>query len=177
MSRLLPRSKERIPRAMGGFSLPELMVVLAIIMLLAVISIPRYTKTIAKAEEAAAAATLRNVHTSQEAHRVVHGSYASNFRALQQQDGAPVVPEDGETGGGSSGEDIWVHNGYIYRLYRPNPLEYSLTAEPIRDRDSMQYFAMDTFGYIRPGDRPSGPGSGGGGEPPPPEPPPENPPS
>ena len=167
--------RERPSAGSSGFSLAEIMVVMAILLVLFVLALPRFSPALGRAREAAAAATMRSVHTSQEAYRVVHGSYSSNFQALQSSEGGPVVPPGDDTGSGSSGEDVWVHNGYIFRLFRPTPLEYTITAEPIRDRDALLYFDMNQFGFIVQSGRPRGPGAGaaGDGEPPEEEPPTE----
>lgn len=136
------------PAGPAGFSLPEMMVVLAILMLLVVLAVPNLQQATARAEEAAAVQTMKSVHTAQEAHRITHGSYAPDFQVLVGQGGAPVVPDEADTGGGGSGESLMVYHGYIFRLNRPLPEEYTLTAEPIHRRDSRPYYAMDHVGSI-----------------------------
>src|SRR3972149_10643423 len=90
-------------RRQKGFSLPELMVVLAIIMLLVVLAVPRYRKSKQLAENAAAQANLKSIHTAQEAHRISNGEYAPNFTTLAGPGRSlPVVGGDGGGDGGSS---------------------------------------------------------------------------
>lgn len=140
--------KPRRLRPQAGFSLPELMVVLAIIMLLTTLAVPRYRKAKQQAEDAAARATLNSVHTAQEAHRITHGIYAPDFKTLTATGGAPVAPDDADTGTGGSGESVMVYHGYIYRLTRTAPDEYTVTAEPVEDRDTRPRYTMDHLGSV-----------------------------
>src|SRR3989337_2711239 len=86
-----------------GFSLPELMVVLAIIMLLVVLAVPRYRKSKQVAEDAAAQANLKSIHTAQEAHRISNGEYAPNFTVLAGP-GRSLPGMGGGAGGAAGGE-------------------------------------------------------------------------
>ncbi|MFQ5724254.1 MAG: type IV pilin protein [Terriglobia bacterium] len=132
-----------------GFSLPELLVVLAILMLLAVLAVPRYQGVLEKAEEAKAKQTMHAIHTSQEAQRISRGSYSSSFDVLSSETGDPLASEEAETGGGTSAaESVMVFRGYIYRLNRATPTEYTVTAEPIRHRDSRPHYRMNQRGHI-----------------------------
>ncbi len=128
---------DRRPRE-KGFSLPELMVVLAIIMLLVVLAVPRYKKSKQLAEDAAAQANLKSLHTAQEAHRISHGEYAPNFATLAGPGRSlPVMGggDGGDAGGeGGSNTSVMVYHGYIYRMTRPLPDEYTVVAEPVEDR-------------------------------------------
>jgi len=151
-------------RKQRGFSLPEVMVVLAIIMLLTVLAMPRYRKAKQLAEDAAAQAALKSVHTAQEAHRISHGEYAPNFTVLAGTGRSlPVV--DG--GGGSSDTSVMVYHGYIYRMNRPLPDEYTVTAEPVEDRDSRPRFSINQTGTLSTSGGSGSSGPIGGTKPPP----------
>ena len=132
----------------AGFSLPEVMIVLAIIMLLSVISFPSLRKARHSAEQASAAQTTKAIHTGQVAHHIINGEYAPTFKVLRQEGGQPLpgTGPGGETGAGSSGEDVMVWEGYIYRMNRTSPDDYTVTAEPIEDRDSRPSFSVDQTG-------------------------------
>ncbi|EGQ9578316.1 pilin [Vibrio cholerae] len=58
-----------------GFTLIELMIVVAVIGVLAAIAIPQYQKYVAKAEVASALATLTGIKTNVEAYAVETGSF------------------------------------------------------------------------------------------------------
>jgi prepilin-type N-terminal cleavage/methylation domain-containing protein len=73
-----------------GFSLVELMIVMAIILLLAAIAIPRYLTAQQKAYEASAVSFLRTLQTEQEAYRLANGQYAQNFQQLGLYAHGPV---------------------------------------------------------------------------------------
>lgn len=66
----------------GGFSLVELMVVVAIIGILATIAIPRVNKFIAKARQAEAQVNLSSIYTFNKNFYVEFQGYSSSFRAI-----------------------------------------------------------------------------------------------
>ena len=153
-------------RKQRGFSLPEVMVVLAIIMLLTVLAMPRYRKAKQLAEDASAQATLKSAHTAQEAHRISNGEYAPNFTVLAGTGRSlPVV--DGGGGEGGSNTSVMVYHGYIYRLNRPLPDEYTVTAEPVEDRDTRPRFSINQTGTLSASGGSGSSGPIGGTKPPP----------
>src|SRR5437660_6038055 len=69
----------------SGFSLIELLIVVAIILVIAAIAIPNLIKSRQRANDASAAATLRTLSTSQSAYYTTFGDrvgYAPNLQAL-----------------------------------------------------------------------------------------------
>jgi prepilin-type N-terminal cleavage/methylation domain-containing protein len=67
----------RKSKTMNGFTLIELMIVIAIIGILASIAIPQYSLYRTRSLNAAAQADLRNAATAQEAYFMDHGTYTS----------------------------------------------------------------------------------------------------
>lgn len=70
-----------------GFSLIELLIVVAIILIIAAIAIPNLLRSKATADESAAAAVLRNIHNSQATYILEFGSnvgYANTLQKLGQ---------------------------------------------------------------------------------------------
>ncbi|MBG0757936.1 prepilin-type N-terminal cleavage/methylation domain-containing protein [Vibrio cidicii] len=61
-----------------GFTLIELMIVVAVIGVLAAIAVPQYQKYVAKSEAASALATLTGLKTNAEAYTVETGSFPTN---------------------------------------------------------------------------------------------------
>ena len=158
----LVRSLQR--RRAAGFALPELMLVLAIIMVLVSLAVPRYMSSIQVAEDAKAAQTMKNIHTAQEAYRITNGAYAPTFDQLKNTTplaGAAPSP----TGSGAGGEDVMVYQGYIFRLQPTAPDAYTVQAEPVRDRNTRRWWSIDQQGNLLAslGQLVSGGGSGGGG--------------
>lgn len=140
----------------AGFSLPEMMLVLAIILLLSTLAIPQFRHARERAEEAKATATLRDIHTAQEAYRITRGTYAPSFTALQNIGDEPL-----EVPGSEISNDTMVFQGYIYRLDRTALDAYTVTAEPVINRDSRPVFRMDHLGRINMAGGPGGmPGFG-----------------
>jgi prepilin-type N-terminal cleavage/methylation domain-containing protein len=124
-----------------GFSLPELMVVLSIIMLLVVMSLPNMERAKEKAEEGVTRANMNAIRQSQEAYRITNGNYAPSFAELTDVGKGPLL--EGEIGGGSGGEDVLFYKGYIFRMKRPTGDQYFLTAEPAKNRNNRPWWRAD----------------------------------
>ncbi len=82
----------------SGFTLIELMIVVAIVVFLATIAIPRYGTYFAKARQVEVAMILGSLHTAQVAYHATHGSYTTNIGG---NDGLGWKPE-GYGGGGKA---------------------------------------------------------------------------
>lgn len=80
-----------------GFTLIELMIVVAIVAFLSMISIPNFLRFLAKAKRAEVYMNLGAIYVAQKAYWAEHGTYAS---ALQGKDGIGWIPE-GYKGGGA----------------------------------------------------------------------------
>jgi len=92
-----------------GFSLIELMIVVAIIALLASIALPRYFAYFAKARQAEVAVILSSLHTAQQAHWIEHGSYS---KELSGKKGIGWQPS-GYNGGGESSTFYYTYGFYF----------------------------------------------------------------
>jgi type II secretory pathway pseudopilin PulG len=123
------------------------MVVLAIIMLLATMLIPRTRGAKELAERAAAEESMHAIRTTQEAYRITHGSYASTFRDLTSTKGGPLLVGEQQMGPGGL-EDVLLYKGYIFRLRRPQPDQFTVTAEPVMNRTNRDWFRMSQLGTI-----------------------------
>ncbi len=80
-----------------GFSLIELMIVVAIIAFLAMVSVPTFTRFLAKAKRAEAYMNLSSIYAAQKAHWAENGRYSD---VLYGQGGVGWKPE-GYKGGGA----------------------------------------------------------------------------
>lgn len=78
-----------------GFSLIELMVVIAIIGFLAMISMPTFTKFLAKAKRTEAYANLHAIYAAEKAYWIEHGTYSDQ---LLGEGGIGWQPEGYESG-------------------------------------------------------------------------------
>lgn len=81
-----------------GFTLIELMIVVAIIAFLSVIAVPNFFKFLAKAKRTEAYMNLHSIHTAQKVYWSEHGEYTTQ---LAGNAGAGWQPE-GYSGGGAS---------------------------------------------------------------------------
>lgn len=89
---MVARSNPRRP--CRGFSLVELLLVLAIIMILAVMALPQFLKVQKTAYEAGVVSFMRVLHTEQESYRLANGSYSDNFNDLGLYARGPALPRD-----------------------------------------------------------------------------------
>lgn len=74
----------------SGFTIIELMIVVAIIAFLATVSIPKYFNYYAKAKQAEVAMNLASLHTAEQAYYAEHGKYSS---VLMGPDGIGWQPQ------------------------------------------------------------------------------------
>jgi prepilin-type N-terminal cleavage/methylation domain-containing protein len=115
-----------------GFSLVELLIVVAIILVIASIAIPNLLRSRMSANEAAAAATVRNISNSQAAFIVLYGSvgYASSLQQLGP--GAPCDQTHAcmvdEVVGCAS--EPCAKGGYEYYMISGGSQDYTTTATP-----------------------------------------------
>ncbi len=81
----------------SGFSLIELMIVVAIIAFLAMIAVPSYSKYVAKAKRAEAYVQLSSLYAAQKAYWAEHGKYSAQLNGP----GSVSWQPEGYRGGGS----------------------------------------------------------------------------
>lgn len=87
-----------------GFTLIELMVVVAIVFFLAAISVPQYFKYLARVKQAEVAVNLASLHTAMQTYYAEHGQYPITLGA----DGAGWVPA-GYKGGGKKESFLYTY--------------------------------------------------------------------
>lgn len=90
-----------------GFTLIEIMVVIAIIALLSMIGVPSIMRSLSKAKRSEAHINLRSLYTAQKAYWAEHGTYSS---VLRGPGGIGWQPE-GYKGGGA-GENFYYTYGF-----------------------------------------------------------------
>src|SRR5689334_1164378 len=83
-------------KASAGFSLIELLVVVAVILIVAAIAVPNFIRSKMRANEAAAVANLRNITTAETVYSTTYGiGYTT---ALVQLGGTTVVVDQNNAG-------------------------------------------------------------------------------
>ncbi len=78
-----------------GFTLIELMIVVAIVVFLSAVSIPQYVKYIGRARQAEVAMNLAALHTAQQAYYAEHGHYTNVLNGENGLDWQPAGYKSG----------------------------------------------------------------------------------
>jgi prepilin-type N-terminal cleavage/methylation domain-containing protein len=126
-----------IPRSARGFSLLELLIVVAIILIIATIAVPSFLQSRKLANENSAVANLRTVSNAEATYVTSSGGF---FGTMNQLVGAQLL--DNRFGGAG------VFNGYSY-VIRTNGFQYTVTATPVSGNTGRYGFYMTGDGVIR----------------------------
>jgi type IV pilus assembly protein PilA len=138
-----------------GFSLIELLIVVAIILIIAAIAIPNLLRARIAANEASAVASLRTMNTASITYNSSYGSYATALSNLGPSNGATPTSTDADlldgvlapTGGGAA-----TKSGYTFAYAVPasgNP-GYTINAAPTTvNQTGVRYFYTDSSGVVR----------------------------
>ena len=129
-----------------GFSLIELLIVVAIILIIAAIAIPNLLRSKMAANESSAVGSLRTINTASVAYSTQYGQYATNLVNLEtngtvSSSAADLI--DTVLGGGSK-------SGYTFTYTTANGnTTYSIVAAPISASTGQSGFYTDQSGVIR----------------------------
>jgi prepilin-type N-terminal cleavage/methylation domain-containing protein len=153
-------------RAKQGFSLIELLLVVAIILIIAAIAIPSVMRPRIAANEAAAVAALRTINTAEATFSSAYDSgYSEDLRRLGKPasgsasvDAADLLdPILSANAPGNTGPSGFVKNGYVF-VYTPTGgsttfgsiFRYQVNADPrVRVVTGRQSFYTDSSAIIR----------------------------
>jgi type IV pilus assembly protein PilA len=124
----LPKNAvRRISRREAGFTLMELLIVIAIILVIAGIALPRLNKVRMQANETAAVANIGTIHKAQAMYMSSYGRYASSLTEL----GPPTSGAAGAAGSDLLPRDLASgrKQGYMFKLASTEE-GYAVNADP-----------------------------------------------
>jgi type IV pilus assembly protein PilA len=130
-----------------GFSLIELLIVVAIILIIAAIAIPNLLRSKMAANEASAVGSLRTINTSSVAFSTTYGNYPHLLSDL----GPSTAPTSTAADLIDSALVTGVKSGYTFTFAATSPWQqYSIVAGPTTvGVTGQRYFSTDQSGVIR----------------------------
>jgi type IV pilus assembly protein PilA len=140
-------------RSNKGFSLIELLVVVAVILVIAAIAIPNFLRSKLRANEASTVQSLRNISTAE---LIYATSYSIQFSTnLTQLSGSGINPDLNNAGLIDEVLASGLKSGYVF-TYTPiltdpqgHTATYSLTADPQSSISGQVHFYTDQSCIIR----------------------------
>ena len=139
-----------------GFSLIELLIVVAIILVIAAIAIPNFLRSRVAANQASAVASLHTLGIAEATYSSTYGTgYSPGMQALAPPATAGANPSSTAAGlidsvlasGSKSGYSFTYSPGAIDSTGRINA--FSFSANPISSSTGTQYYYVDESGVIR----------------------------
>jgi type IV pilus assembly protein PilA len=135
--------RRRAPRA--GFSLIELLIVIAIILVILTVALPKLTTAVRGARETGAVKAITTIHSAQ----VQYYSNYNRFATTMQELGPPASGADGPSAANLIERDLasGEKGGYKYTL-QATPTGYAITATPSQygTSGSKTYFSDQGMG-------------------------------
>lgn len=155
-----PKARDR---SKAGFSLIELLVVVAVILIIAAIAIPNYMQSKMRGNEASAVQSLRNISTAEIVYSTTYGVDFSN--GLLPLSGNGINPSQTSAGLIDDSLASGLKSGYVFTFSalstdaQGNPSTYSVAADPqVPGNTGQRHFYVDQTCVIRSNDAvPAGP--------------------
>ena len=143
-------------RKQKGFSLIELLIVVAIILIIAAIAIPNLMRSKIAANEASAVASTRTLVTAEATYNTTYQTYTKTLTDLGP------APSSGATSTGAglidgvlsaASASTAPKSGFWFTLSsntaKPSMVDYQIVTKPVSDKTGNRVFCTDESGVIR----------------------------
>jgi type IV pilus assembly protein PilA len=136
-----------------GFSLIELLIVVAIILIIAAIAIPNLLRARIAANEASAVSSLRTLNTADITYNSTYGNYSPDLSSMGPANGNTPTSTDADlldqVLAPAGGVTTSTKSGYTFS-YTNGTGTYTVTAQPVSlNQTGVRYFYTDPSGVIR----------------------------
>jgi type IV pilus assembly protein PilA len=136
-----------------GFSLIELLIVVAIILIIAAIAIPNLLRARIAANEASAVSSLRTLNTADITYNSTYGNYSPDLSSMGPSNGNTPTSTDADlldqVLAPAGGVTTSTKSGYTFS-YTNGSGTYTVTAQPVSlNQTGVRYFYTDPSGVIR----------------------------
>jgi prepilin-type N-terminal cleavage/methylation domain-containing protein len=137
----------------NGFSLIELLIVVAIILIIAAIAIPNLLRARIAANEASAVSSLRTMNTADITYNSTYGNYSPDLSSMGPSNGTAPTSTDADlldqVLAPAGGVLTSTKTGYSF-TYAPTAGGYSISGGPVAlNQTGVRYFYTDQSGVIR----------------------------
>jgi type IV pilus assembly protein PilA len=137
-----------------GFSLIELLIVVAIILIIAAIAIPNLLRARIAANEASAVASCRTMNTASITYNSSYGSYATALSNLGPSNGATPTSTDADlldqVLAPAGGVNVSTKSGYTFTYAATALVGYTINADPTSvNQTGVRHFYTDQSGVVR----------------------------
>ena len=136
-----------------GFSLIELLIVVAIILIISAIAVPNLLRAKIASNEASSVSALRTIHEANITYNSTYGVYSPDLSSLGPSNGATPTSTDADLLDSilapTGGVTVTSKAGYVFN-YFPAGQTYTITAVPqLINMTGVRYYYMDPTGVIR----------------------------
>jgi type IV pilus assembly protein PilA len=137
-----------------GFSLIELLIVVAIILIIAAIAIPNLLRARISANEASAVASLRTMNTASITYNSSYGSFATALSNLGPSNGATPTSTDADlldqVLAPAGGVNVSAKSGYTFTYAASASVGYTINGDPTTvNQTGVRHFYTDQSGVVR----------------------------